>query len=257
MQKKNSKPIFLLINFLILVFLILYFNSCSYVKDYKNIITEENSNITNENNLKTSYNLYVSTEYYSPISFLESSLDFQIPDFNDDSDYFSYIKIIASMPVKTPFWIKDTNLWIEGEEQKTINIVFERKDESLAAAKRLAENEIKGKIDVNLKYLLEKELEETLKILEINDDNFLSYLKFEINDIKLNINQYYKESYWQYIILKLNDQSFTFYRYYIYVRLLFSLYEDIRNQFILRIYKDKNQYKRIIEMIINYFKIKF
>lgn len=251
-KKFCSKYIFDKIIFLIFIILFICIIGCTYFEKSKKEIIEENKD--------TNYNLSSyfspSTDYNSPLSLFETTLNFEIQDLISEIETCPYIKIVASMPTQTPLWINDKTFWIEQDSEKTINIVYEREDESLAAVKRLAENEIKTRIDINLRFLLDLELSESFKILNINDVDLLSFIRFEIQSVKFNINPNFKENYWQYIIIKFDNQNISFYRYYIYLKLFCKSYEEIRNQFILKLYNQKINDRSKIELIINYFQIK-
>ncbi len=244
--------VYIKIIFLILIIVFISFISCAYFDNSNKAVSNENKN--SNYNLNNYFNANI--EYNSPLTLFETTFDFEINYLINEVETYPLIKIVASMPLQTPIWINDKTFWIEQDSEKTINIVYERKEETLAAAKRLAENEIKIRIDVNLRLFLNFEISESFKILNINDDNLLSDIKYEIHNIKFNINPTVKENYWQYILLKFDNQSISFYRYYVYLKLLSKYYEDIRNQFIIKMYNQKINDRKKIELIINYFQIK-
>ncbi|MFN3411307.1 MAG: hypothetical protein ACK4YF_04010, partial [Exilispira sp.] len=209
--------------------------------------TEDSINIYCQN--------YMSTDFASLLKIIDLNINYL--DFDDISKFESeiIIKILSESLKVTPDWIRDTFIWIDEKENKKINIVFERENESLSAAKRLAESEIKYRIDSYLIYIFDHELKEAFKETEIQNNSFYNFLKFEMENYKFNINNYFKDSYWQYIIVKNNDLSISFYRYYIYISFEYKLYQDLRNQFLIKLHNQKNEYKFLLEKILNFFKI--
>lgn len=238
---KNNYRKYVIITCLFFIF-ISFFSCLTNTNQQKDMVSVNNMKL-NEDDIKK--------DFYNTINTIDidlsSNMTFPIEKVELDSE----LQIVSSMPVNTPAWIKDTWLWIDQDKDKNINIVFEREDESLAAAKRLAENDIKSKIDSNLKTLLETEIRASFQALNINDENFFQYIKFEIKNMKFVIIQYFKEYYWQYLNYINKGQIRAVYRYYIYLKFPYKYYYETRNQFFQKISNQKPNYKIYIEAIIN------
>ncbi len=238
---KNNYRKFVIITCLFFIFI--SFFSCLTNSNQQKEMVSGNDMKLNEDDIKK--------DFYNTINIIDIDLSSNTTLSIDKVEVDSELQIVSSMPINTPIWLKDTWLWIDQDKDKNINIVFEREDESLAAAKRLAENDIKSKIDSNLKKLMETEIKEVFQALNINDESFFQYIKFEIKNIKFAIIQYYKEYYWQYLNYINKGQIRAVYRYYIYIKFSYKYYYEIRNQFFQKIYNQKPNYKIYIEAIIN------
>lgn len=202
------------------------------------------------NNIHIDENL-VNTNFSLPSLFFEND---SVPDdLSDEVDSNSFLRILSEMPGKSNIWLKDSLFWIDYNSNKTINILVIRQDKSLAASKRLAENDIKPKIDFHLKQFFQNEIIEAFNFLNIMDKNLLNFIIFNINDFQFIINQYSKEYYWQYISIKAEDTTYYFYRYYIYINFLFEFYQKLRNQFILKIYNQRLNDRANMDLLIKYF----
>lgn len=245
LTQKNKIIHFLVI---ILIFIILY--SCQTMQ----------SNQINEIFMKESFLIFdnekIDNQFVDLQKIFEPIFSIEIPQNFTGKDQDFYIKIISESSTKRPKWLKDAFFWIEEKEEKKINIVFVRENNLLAAAKRLAENDIKNKVDYYLRVLLENEMRESFKNCKIQNNDLFNLILFEIKNQKFNINNINRDFYWQYIVLKTEDNQYSFYRYYIYLYFLYIYYSEIRNQFILKFYNQKNLDKASIELILNYFNIK-
>lgn len=246
---KSFKILFLIF---FIIFSFLSFCGCIITSNSNSKITGESILVTD--NLSNMYcQNYMNTDFVSLLKIIDLNINWL--DFDDISKFDSgiIIKIVSESLKITPEWIRDTFIWIDEKENKQINIVFERENESLSAAKRLAESEIRSRIDSYLISFFDHELKEALEKAEIQNNSFYNFLKFEIENYKFNINNYFKDSYWQYIIIKNNELLISFYRYYIYISFEYKLYQDLRNQFLIKLYNQKNEYKFLLEKILNFF----
>ncbi len=234
-----------------LIFLLLLFYSLTgciinQIEKTKN----SNTNITSFNMLQTNDDFPIPSSIFLPdLNIINDNIE-----QTDESDF--YLKIVFSMPSKVPDWFTDKLLWLDLKDEMRINIIFEREDETLAAAKRFAENEIRTQIDKNLKKLLEIEIMEFFDNLESDNENLIKYIKFQINDFNFTVNQFNKDSYWQYLLMYNDGETRYFYRYYIYIDLSYRIYSELRDLFIQKIYGKRITDRYVIELLIEFLKNK-